>query len=346
MKTWQFEPLDSSFFRGARSFQQNEQGFLESQFPPTAQTLAGVIRAAIAESQGVDWQAFRKDQQQDIADLIGQDANDAGKLSFAGPYITKDGQRLYPMPLHVLYNSKDNIWGKLAPSKAEYATDMGKRYLPQVVGQAEGAKPLEDVWLDAENLAKVLNGGNPTAFYHKEDLFKHENRTGIARENKLRKTKEGALFFARHIRLQHGVSFAMDVAGADHVQVASMLRMGGEGRMAHVEVSDAVGSRLGERGEHIEQFMLLLLTHGDFDGKAEPALHKDLNLVSACTGKAVREGGWDYKYRRPKPLKSLVPAGSVYFIQGDVSLLQGNHIGERQAFGYGEFIIGKWEETS
>jgi len=347
MKAWQFEPLDSSFFRGARSFQQNEQGFLESQFPPTAQTLAGVIRSAIAESKGVDWQKFHEGKQQAIADLIGKNAEHTGKLSFAGPYLFKDNERLYPMPLHVLHSSKEdnqkNAWSKLAPSKEFYRTDMGEKCLPKVVNNVEGAKPLEDAWLDVENLKRVLNGAHPQKFYKQDDLFAYENRTGIARDNKKRKTEEGALFFTRHIRLQEGVRLAMNVVGADDVTPASMLRLGGEGRMAHVTVADVVDARPSVNNNKTESFMLVLLTHGDFKGQSEPNLPDDLKIVSACVGKAVREGGWDYAKRKPKPLKSLVPAGSVYFIEGDASML-GNAIGERTAFGYGECVIGKWEK--
>ncbi|MDQ7005472.1 MAG: type III-B CRISPR module-associated Cmr3 family protein [Ghiorsea sp.] len=74
-----------------------------------------------------------------------------------------------------------------------------------------------------------------------------------------------------------------------------------------------------------------------------------MRVVSACIGKAVREGGWDYKKRAPKPLKSLVPAGSSYFVEfetvNDVTkFLTQKHIGERTAFGYGEVAVGFWSE--
>jgi len=62
-------------------------------------------------------------------------------------------------------------------------------------------------------------------------------------------------------------------------------------------------------------------------------------------GKAVREGGWDYKLGQPKPLRSLVPAGSVYFVKGNLSTLE-THIGNRTAFGYGEIAVGIWEDKS
>jgi len=350
MKTWLFEPLDSCFFRGAKSVNLGEGGFLDSQFPPTAQTLAGVIRAAIGEAKGVDWAKFRKSEQKDIADLIGKDSDHCGKLKFAGPYIFKDGERLYPVPLHLLHSSDLDQWGKLAPAKDALKTDMGEKRLPEVVEKVEGAKPLEHAWLDAVNLQKVLQGKFPCKnkdkkdFYKEDDLFKAENRTGIARNNQTRQTEEGALYFTKHIRLQNGVRLAMGISGADDIAPAKMLRLGGEGRMANVCVTDMDSRLHGNDGSSGNTSMIVLLTHGDFSGKSEPEL-EGVEIVSACIGKAVREGGWDYKYGRPKPLKSLVPAGSVYFVKGDISMLK-KHIGERKEFGYGEIAVGIWENKS
>ena len=342
MKTWQFEALDSLFFRGAKPFNSGEGGFLDSQFPPTAQTMAGVIRAAIAETKGVDWARFRDGEQPDITALIGADSEDTGKLRFCGPYICKDGQRLYPVPLHLLYSSKEEKWGKLQPAKETLQTDMGDKRLPEVVGQAEGAKPLENAWLDKVGFTKVLQGQMPSTYSKEEDLFIAESRTGIGWDNEKRKVNEGMLYFTRHIRLKEGVSLAMDVQGGDDVKPASMLRLGGEGRMTNVNVSD--GKHVGFNHSSGDTAVIVLLTHGDFGGKSEPEL-KGVEFVSACVGKAVREGGWDYKKRKPKPLKSLVPAGSVYFVKGDIAKLE-THIGNRTAFGYGEIAVGTWEDKS
>jgi len=346
MRRWQFEALDSLFFRGAKPFNSGEGGFLDSQFPPTAQTMAGVIRSAIGESKGVDWAKFRTGQQEDIAELIGKDSDDVGKLRFCGSYMCKGKQRLYPVPLHLLYSSKKNDWGRLAPSKAALKTDMGDRLLPEVLKVVEGAKPLENAWLDPAAFEKVLQGEYPSRFYKEEDLCVAEARTGIERDNVKRTVNEGMLYFTRHIRLKEGVSLVMDVAGADDVVPEPMLRLGGEGRMANVRVQKAVDSKLRKNDGAVGTAMIVLLTHGDFDGEPEPKL-EGIEIVSACTGKAVREGGWDYKKRQPKPLKSLVPAGSVYFIKehekGAIEHLE-THIGKRTTFGYGEIAVGLWED--
>jgi len=347
-KIWQFKPLDTSFFRGAKPFNSGEGGFLDSQFPPTAQTLAGVIRAAIGDAKGVDWQKFRNNQQPEIANLIGKESDDAGQLSFAGPFILKAGERLYPVPLCLLHSETSNGWTRLLPSPESFRTDMeGKKRLPTPTNLSlQGAKPLENAWLDAANMQAVLDGDVPASFIKDSELFDGEVRVGIGRNNQTRKTEEGLLYFTRHVRLQEGVSLGMAVAGADDVQPASMVRLGGEGRMASLQVDDAVDSRLRGNEDKSAKFVIILLTHGDFAGKIGPEI-AGVNIISACIGKAVREGGWDYKHNRPKPLKSLVPAGSCYFVQGDeekIRALHGKHIGERTAFGYGEVAVGIWRE--
>ena len=344
MKYWQFEALDSLFFRGAKPFNMGEGGFLDSQFPPSAQTLAGVIRAAIGEAKGVDWAKFRDGKRPEIATLIGQESDDHGQLSFAGPYVFQGGLRLYPVPLHLLYSDKERKWGRLQPSPTALKTDMGDMRLPEVAApKIEGAKPLENAWLSKDDMQKVLQGELPATFFKESDLFEQESRTGIGRDNQKRKTIDGQLYFTRHIRLKAGVRIGMGVAGVDDIEPASMVRLGGEGRMASLCITDA---EQGIKPAQVQgKAMIVLLTHADFNGKSEPDLPEGVSLVSACVGKAVREGGWDYAKAQPKPLKSLVPAGSVFFVEGDISSI-GKALGERTAFGYGEIAIGNWEEKS
>jgi len=343
MKLWQFEALDSLFFRGAKSFNQGEGGFLDSQFPPSAQTLAGVMRATIAESMGVDWKRLHQGEQAEIATLIGKEADDAGGLEFAGPYIFRDEERLYPVPLHLLYSESAEEWSHLRPSKNRMATDMGDVCLPEVVDSQEGAKPLENAWLDAANMQKVLQGENPGGFIRESELFEYEIRTGIGRDNEKKKAIDSMLYFTRHVRLKAGVSLSMGVSGADHISPARMVRLGGEGRMANVRITD-MSQGLNDVNGKNGRAIIVLLTHADFGDKSETNWDAlGVTCISACIGKAVREGGWDYKQRKPKPLKSLMPAGSVFFVKGDVSGL-GTHIGKRTKFGYGEIAIGVWEE--
>ncbi|MDQ7005471.1 MAG: type III-B CRISPR module-associated Cmr3 family protein [Ghiorsea sp.] len=269
MKVWHFKPLDSCFFRGAKSFNQGEGGFLDSQFPPTAQTLAGVIRSTIAEAKGVHWGLLRKGEQPDIASLIGKNSDDAGALTFAGPYLYKAGKRLYPVPLHLLYSEKQQQWTRLQPSETSYVTDMGKRTLPVPVSSIEAAKPVEKAWLDAASMQKVLQGGVPDGLMKEASLFSGEARVGINRDNETKQVEKGLLYFTRHIRLHEDVSIGMAVDGADDISPASMVRLGGESRMAHLTIEDCSDTSLAlENRSDVTRLVLVLITHADFGGKS------------------------------------------------------------------------------
>jgi CRISPR-associated protein Cmr3 len=75
-----------------------------------------------------------------------------------------------------------------------------------------------------------------------------------------------------------------------------------------------------------------------------------LTLECAVLGKAAREGGWDLAQQRPRPVRSLIPAGSLYFCTLDETLdtsaaieaLHGRQIGRDTALGRGELAVGRW----
>lgn len=355
-----FEPLDSVFFREAKPFNAGEGGFLDSQFPPPAQTLSGAIRSAIGEASGIDWKA-----KADVVRLLG--TADAPVHSFAGPYLLKDGLRLYPVPLNLLLSEgedantheKKKDWVRLTPSYTTFKTDMGARRLPKSEKSAEGAKPVEEGWLDAANMGKVLNGDLPDTYISADNVLVRESRAGIGRDNLKSVINKGMLYFTRHLRLREGFTLGMTVDGVTSL-ANCMMRFGGEGRLSRMTVGSAPAALSAPIAyKQAKGLILMLLTHGDFGGKGESGLsndsalknvHKALTLVTACIGKPVREGGWDYAKREPKPLKSLVPAGSCYFVEviGDspenvIAQLHGKHIGQRTAFGYGEIAVGIWK---
>jgi CRISPR-associated protein Cmr3 len=348
-----FEPLDSLFFREAKPFNAGEGGFLDSQFPPPAQTLSGAIRGAIGEANNVNW-----NDKAAVKTLLGT-ADDPSPHSFAGPYLLKNGQRLYPVPLNLLYSEKERKWTRLVPSVSPFITDMGNWKLPEPEKQSEGtkplegAKPIEEGWLDVANMQEVLNGGVPADFIPTGKIIVREARAGIGRDNRKSVVNEGQLYFTRHLRLNLGFTLGMGVGGGD-LPDGGMVRLGGEGRLARIVVGAMPASLADPTVDGDPQGLILtLLTHGDFGGKVEPdwsSVCPGMELISACVGKPVPEGGWDYANRHPKPLKSLVPAGSCYFVKAKncnladvIAELHGKYIGQRTSFGYGEIAVGIWK---
>jgi len=373
-KLWRFDALDSWFFRESRPHGTAGGNELNSLFPPPAYTVAGAVRALIGRTQGVDWDKFSEsDSYPELKQQIG-DSEHFGQLQLTGPFLLKNGERLYPAPLHVLAQfdagGSPEKYAPLRPGAEPVECDLGKVRLPEFSKPLPGAKPLENVWLTGAQLERTLSGKDPAECFHKKALFATEPRLGIARDNARRTTIEGLMYQTRHIRLLDDVALGVVVSGIDaELQpAAGLLRFGGEGRPGAVTVRDTLPAVLtaptltaGKRG-----LLLMLLTHADFGGDWHPpgfthedrddarvwrgAIHGvELTIHSAALGKPVREGGWDLAKQQPRPVVGLVPAGSVYFceVAGDhadaVRRLQGCRIGNNTALGRGEIALGLWD---
>lgn len=361
---WRFDPLDTWFFREARGFDTSGSHELSSLFPPPARTLAGAIRTLIGEQQGVDWEQFAQDgEYADLKGWIGA-GDDLGALRLTGPYPLWQGERLYPAPLDLL--AKGKAYRRLTPG-APVACDLGMVRLPALDTPLPGAKPLEQAWLTGSDLRQVLNGQAPSQVFRAGDLYAEESRLGIARDNRRRTTGiDGLLYQTRHLRAHDGLAIGAEVRGLPSAlqPARGLTRFGGEGRTAAVTITPAPAPLTAPAPEG-QRLLLLLLTPADF-GKDwfppgfRPQQHDGLTvwcgdlhgisliLHSAVIGKAAREGGWDLLRQQSRPVKSLVPAGSVFFcsIEGDprhaVQALHGQHIGHDTALGRGELAVGLW----
>ena len=76
----------------------------------------------------------------------------------------------------------------------------------------------------------------------------------------------------------------------------------------------------------------------------------ELTLHAAVIGKARREGGWNQAAGQPRPVSSLVPAGSIYYCSlastgpEAVDHLHGIQLGAEQALGRGQVAVGDWPD--
>ncbi len=352
MQHWRFDPLDTWFFREARGFETSGHNELSSLFPPPARTVAGAMRTLIGEQQGVDWSRFPDSEEYaELRQRIG-DGDSLGRLELTGPYPLWNKERLYPVPLHLL--GKDDKYCFLEPGDA-VRCDLGTVRLPQIKGKPlMGAKPPENAWLTSADFTRVLSGQPPQAVIKATDLYAEERRLGIARDNKKRTGQDGLLYQTRHLRPSAGLAIGAETRGlpADLYPASGMVRFGGEGRPSAVQVSPTAPARLPAPKIAGRQLLLVLLTPADFDGKWQLPEIKGvpLNLECAVLGKAARESGWDLARERPRPVRSLVPAGSVYFctlndgidLSTAIAALHGQHIGRDTALGRGELAVGTW----
>ncbi|HEC84491.1 MAG TPA: type III-B CRISPR module-associated protein Cmr3 [Thioploca sp.] len=373
-KQWCFEPLDTWFFRESRPFGTVGGSELTSLFPPPARTVAGAIRTLIGENANINWNKYKNGEVQrykgiNLLTEIGG-ADDFGKLRLTGPYLIYNEQRLYPVPLSLL--EKDNDFKYLQIGGPVHC-DLGEKVQLPILKE-RGAKPLENAWLTEPGLRQVLAGELPApiTIIRQSKLFANEPRLGIARNNAKRITGEGLLYQTQHIRPTENVKVAAILHEvADVLQPnTGQVRFGGEGRLAAVTVTKAPSAANFKIPTDGQNVLLMLLTPADLgadknswlpspefqktaDKKGNTVWQGTLNgvkltLLSAVLGKTVREGGWDLQNECPRPVKSFMPAGSVWFCQLDdnitlaeaVKKLHGFQVGEETALGRGELAVG------
>ena len=69
------------------------------------------------------------------------------------------------------------------------------------------------------------------------------------------------------------------------------------------------------------------------------------NCISACIGKLKQVGGFDIEKREPRPLIPIIPAGSMWFYEGDtkdIDTLKNLHGQVSNPLGFNQIIIGNW----
>lgn len=370
-KIWCFQALDTFFFRDGTPFNSGEGGQMgaRSFFPPYMTTLQGAIRTTLAATQG--WTAKKKD----LWPTELGDPDNLGALQLKGPYLVWGGEVLLPAPLLLMRRKENELeeYLRLKPGK-KVECDFGRAVrLPVPSKNVSGAKLLSDAWLTPSGMSEVLKGAVPGKNEVKisEDLWQEEYRVGLKRDQKTRVAVDKHLYSSLHIRsgnklLGNKLSIAVSVSGVPaewHEKVATLVCLGGEGRPAQLSVKDNISEliptcpMLKSSGDLL-RFTVTLITPGYYTNSEK--LQKVLKqgpeevvgqCVSACLGKLGQAGGWDMVENSPRPLRPLVPVGSTWFFearkheQDEIKAWHGKFIGDENDHGFGQILIGRWEES-
>jgi CRISPR-associated protein Cmr3 len=375
MYYYKLTPQDAWFFRDGRPYNQGEsnQSDVVSQFPPSARTLTGALRAALARVYAWDGKSDWSTNKTIVA-ALGSGADNLAEIQFSGPFLIRGGSALWPAPLHLFGKPEADHWAPnafLRPSARKTLTDKGWLNLPEIALPREddrrnGLKPAENRWVTADGLGKIISGSLPAAadISSSKELWKIEHRIGLIRNEKTCHAEEGALYSPAYIRLAKGVELGVGLSGLP-TDIGSTLPelfpLGGESRLAQCECAlqftgdlpfpaALAKEEFSSNAEGNVHFTVLTLTPLSAFINIATELGKNVEVVSASIGKPLKIGGWDSLKREPIPLEPFQPAGSVWFCRAPAAdfpaVLQrhGTWLGERRhtAHGYGQIIIGHW----
>lgn len=383
--TWSFQAVDTWFFRDGTPFQSGEGGRAgqSSGFPPPMTTLQGAIRTALALGQG--WLPGEPTGSRPWPGGLGTPA-DLGELKLQGPYLRDGGNFLFPMPLHILGKpgdpgspSRQKQFTRLVPGKEKIETDLGPVCLPEPRVPLPGARDLRGSWITREGLGLVLRGNLPQAqqVVPGEEMWQPEPRTGLEIDCQTRTAAQQKLYSLFHSRPKAGLEIIVRVQGVPlewHQAVTPAIHLGGESRLACLEISDENKKPvlpgipgLAPSGGKVN-FTVTLVTPGCLYVSHGPGRYKEARdemaeimrqgyrevpgkCLSACLGKAAQLGGWDMVNKEPRPLLPVIPAGSTWFYQaaaGDLELIQSLHgrcLGPEDGLGFNQIIIGTWGDN-
>lgn len=372
MMRLQLQAVDTLFFRDGTPFAAENTGPRDvgGLFPPHPGSITGALRAALARCNGWSGAGRWPDQ---LNQALGPGPDDLGLLSFDGPFLVRDGQPLFAAPLHLLGANGDAGWQPraLLQPGSPVSCDLGPAVrlpdLPPGIALAERAdlKTGEGWWLTQSGLERVLRGDLPGAaeLVASSSLWREEPRIGIERDRQRRTAREGMLYTARHVRLEPGVGLGMQIHGLDdtwNIPLKTLLPLGGESRMAECSTWPEVPALRFPLAAIEASRRLLVVALTPLDLEADQALGRvpltglgDTRVIAACLGRPLRIGGWDSLARRPLPLQSLLPAGSVLFCtcpqpESLAEAIAGGsgmpRLGLRQRWGYGAVAFGTWSD--
>ncbi|SDU13420.1 CRISPR-associated protein, Cmr3 family [Pseudomonas pohangensis] len=342
--TCRFEPFDTWFFRESRPQGSMGASELGSVFPPPVGTLLGAVRTLIGDAwhaqNGTTWRQLG--DLDELRALIG-DSDDLGALTCQGPYLSLDGQRLFPAPANLMV--KDEVYFLLGLGEPVNC-DLGTIHLPSFPQAIEGlddlagAKPADNCWLTSAGWNAILAGQAPAAIHvvKRQQLVSDEPRLGIGRDNSRSAVSHGMLYQTRHLRMHAGVAIELDLMGLpDDLALpgSQVIRLGGEGRQASLSLCKANQNLPPSPTINSTRMALYTLSPtrcaeelpagipaGFIRTKANgvdvwegDVCGLKLRILTVVCSRALREGGWDMARHEARPVTSLLPAGSILFVE-------------------------------
>lgn len=304
-----------------------------------------------------------------------------GKLDIYGPYLYKNGNRYFPAPLDLMREKEgDRRFFSLIPVKS-VSCDLGIVRLPAKPEKSD-FKPFEAAggWIREDALKRYLEECTIPVkgeLLAEKEFYWKEPKVGIARNYNTHKVETGMLYSIVPLRLEKDVKIGLRVGGISKELEPEgfATKIGGEGRTCRLEISkNEYSNSYGTLNlKNIKKVKLVLLQPADFDGSWLPFASGfqekqddrktcwegtingingvTFRLVSACIGRQQKIGGYDLtkdtkKESAVKPMRSYVPAGSVYFfevissVHSEISI-EGK-LGKNTEIGLGHYLLGRW----
>ena len=357
------DPLDVLFFRDGRPFDAANRlkGGL-----PNPQTLAGALRTALLARSGFRrFAEFARQRREDPATDVKEVLLRLGAAPwvvgarFRGPWLafkSAPSEPLLPVPA-VWTRDKGNEqnWYHNTPlSAALPGWEHPHGLLPLWRRGSGGPAKAPAGYLALAEIARFLKGdtGKPPDLVTEDRLFDHDPRIGIVIDGKSLTAVEGQLYGIELMALQRDVCLYAEMLPGEGAPrsgewLPRTMPFGGEGKYVALEILPAPASW--PHAPASARSLWLLATPAFVgSGKPWPAglPGAPQHLKAAASGDPLAVSGWDVARGGPLATRFAVPAGSVYFVEGDFTPVRESLCtdDEQVAQGWGFALRGVWKD--
>ena len=368
------EPIDTLFFRDARSFSAGIDTVAEFEFPSPL-TFFGAIGTAVLDNTGsTDLKDFVNKEHPKLGKYDSELKNTIMKLK--GPFLHKEDETFFPPPANLwVHGEKPYTCYVSKPYKTGWKWDIKKEHIrPLKMPSIEKIKPIDE-YISASVLAQYLSNSLPQALPSstkpEEDFFLREIRYGHAISKKSLTVCKGYLYTSTHLRFEGKKcvknGFTLIAEGIDELDISNKtIFLGGDRRKAMITVCNAnklipAQPEVLKKIQSAKRFFIYLTTPAIFTNGWYKDLPKEFNdavMVGAAVNKPLYISGWKKSGKgfggEPRPIRKAVPAGSVYFFEAESwddgkfeTFYKEYHFGESlsdeyPSAGFGIGLIGSW----
>jgi CRISPR-associated protein Cmr3 len=255
------EPSDVLLFRDGRPFSAGEGHRARSIFPPTPNTMQGVIRSKVLSDRCGRYETYKNDcngcdKQPNctIPDEIGRPAQNGrgsyGNLQIRGAIIAKYEETkvtpYFPVPADVVEVKEKSGQKKSSKFRLRFlqplshklygdndlSDDPQSKLLPLWTQETTPVEGVQGYW-EQKDLQNYLLEEYPsiTQYTKADTLYLRESRYGIDIDNARQTVKEGQLYQTEFIRCEKNIGLYTEVDGVSNLG-GNLIAIGGENRAA------------------------------------------------------------------------------------------------------------------
>ncbi len=352
-------PLDTLFFRDGRPFSMGEETWADGIFPPSPSVFYGALRTAyFAEHMDKLPEANKE--------------NDPTKnLEINRICYKKEVNYYFHVPQDLVIDKRDSFLVndkrepfKVFPLKLKKFQDLVSSSPTNSILISPGAifqevESVTDGLLDQASLEKYLsNKDNDLKVISMNKHIKSEPKIGIGRKNYTHSSEEGLLYRVGMKRITD-ISIILEFNSIE-IPEKGILKFGGEGKLIRYDrENDVISIKPPEIKSNMFKIYLAtpaFLSNGWIPSWIEedtlegtiPGTGGRVKLITCVIGKTFRLGGFDMKEKKAKPMRTIIPAGSVYYfeciegaIEDIIKKIHGKSISDfEQKQGFGICFLG------